>query len=126
MRKTRKTRTNSRSNRNRHSSSFKKHSPFLNVLKNSPTKIRKSLLKSAPKKNIRFISECCLNVLKGNVKIKPSAKRRLTPYKSVIRNLVKPKVNIEKRRKLLVQKGGFLPLLLGSLLSGLLGTLIPH
>jgi hypothetical protein len=34
------------------------------------------------------------------------------------------KANIPSKRKLLIQKGGFLPVLLGTLLSGIVGQII--
>jgi len=45
-------------------------------------------------------------------------------YKSRLRALVNPKVSLKNKRKLLIQKGGFIVPLLTSILSGLIGALI--
>lgn len=100
----------------------KKH--FLHVLKNATPQVRKTILQGADDSLIKAILECILNTLNGNHKVSSSIKNKLCKYKKCLRQLSNPKYSIKKKRKLLVQHGGFLGALLTSLLSGLVGKLI--
>ena len=84
-------------------------------------KQRKFLLKRAKDCVIDSISEIALNCLKGNVPIKNCDFKKLRRYKSILRKISSPSP-CYKRRKILVQKGGFLPILLNTAL-GFLGSL---
>ena len=81
-----------------------------------------AIIKSGEKELINSLCECCLNVLKGNVHLSPSQHKRLIKYKATIRSLAKKKTSDKKKRALL-QKGGFLGALLPTVLTAL-GTLI--
>lgn len=78
---------------------------------------KRNFLRKLPKRAIRCISECCLNTLKGNVKLNPSQKRKLTPHKQVIRTLASKKLPLYKKKKILIQKGGFLNVLIPAALT---------
>ena len=71
---------------------------------------------------IDCLSECCKNVIKGNVSLNPNQVKRLRRYRQSLRQVSKKKTSRKIRRKLL-QSGGFLPLLLGPLL-GLASSLV--
>jgi hypothetical protein len=86
-----------------------------------PTVIR-AILKGASPDLIQAISECSLNVLKGNVRITPAQKKRLCRYKQKLRTLAKKKTSF-KRRKQVIQTGGFLGVLLKPVLGALGGLL---
>jgi hypothetical protein len=86
-----------------------------------PTVIR-AVLKGASPDLIQAISECSLNVLKGNVRITPAQKKRLCRYKQKLRTLAKKKTSF-KRRKQVIQTGGFLGVLLKPVLGALGGLL---
>nr|DAC81384.1 TPA_asm: gasderminX [Parasteatoda house spider adintovirus] len=73
-----------------------------------PKKSLKVLLKKLPKSTIKCISECCLNTLKGNIPITAHQKRKLARHKHTLRKLSDKKVSFKKKRKLIIQKGGFL------------------
>ncbi len=51
------------------------------------------------------------NVKRGNVKHSRGSSEKLTIYNQVLRKFVYDKGNIARKRKFLIQKGGFLPLL---------------
>lgn len=96
---------------------------ILHVLKTADPKLRKAILHNAPKHLIHALSEICYNTLQGNVHMSKQTKAKLHPYKNVIRELANSRVKHGRKRRILQQKGGFLGVLLGSLLSGLVGSL---
>jgi len=85
---------------------------------------RTTFLRSADEKLIRCICECVFNTLKGNVSLERREKNRLTKYKKALRHVVAKRGNWKDRRKLLVQRGGFLPYIIGPILSTLLSLII--
>lgn len=97
---------------------------ILHVLKNANPRLRKTIIKESTPEVIKTLCEICQNTLNGNAKISLPTKNRLKKYKKTIRNLMSPKLNLSSKRKILIQKGGFLPILLASLLSGAIGKLI--
>jgi len=88
--------------------------------------LRKNILKDSNPDLIKALCEVCMNTLNGNMKISNSTKSQLKKYKKTLRCLASPKVKLTRKRKLLIQKGGFLPVLLGSLLAGAVGKLVEH
>ena len=99
---------------------------FLHILKNANPQLRKNILKDSNPDLIKALCEVCMNTLNGNMKISNSTKSQLKKYKKTLRCLASPKVKLTRKRKLLIQKGGFLPVLLGSLLAGAVGKLVEH
>lgn len=97
---------------------------MLYVLKNSKSKLRKNIMKEAHPELIKTLCEICMNTLNGNIKIPIKCRNYLKKYKRTLRRLSFTKANIPSKRKLLIQRGGFLPILLGTLLSGILGQII--
>ena len=98
---------------------LKDNAHALHILSKSSSKRRKAILKHAHKELITCLCECALNVLKGRVPLSPTQKKKLTRHKKHLRALADKKSSHAKRKRLLVQKGGFL----GSLLAAILGTL---
>lgn len=84
----------------------------------------KAIVKNADPGLIKTICEIALNTLIGNNEITIKTKKKLTRYKRLLRCLACSKRNLNSKRKLLVQKGGFLPILIGSVLSGVIGSLL--
>lgn len=89
-------------------------------------KVRKSnILKSMLKDKdfIKCLSDCSCNILKGNVVLTKKQKMSLRKKKTPLRKLASAKTSM-KSKKNIVQKGGFLSVLLPpiiSVLGGLLG-----
>ena len=88
------------------------------------------MIRESPKEVIDCVGECCLNIIKGNVRRLTNAqKQHLRSRKHQIRLLSKKKgVPIVFRKKIINQKGGnllglqvkpLLALLLGTVLGGL-------
>jgi hypothetical protein len=85
--------------------------------------LRKALLKVVDPKVIETIAEISHNILRGNIKLGAKTKRKIAPYKKVIRKIA-TNISDKRRRKILIQKGGFLPMLISTILTGLLGKLL--
>ena len=103
----------------------KKHLPYLEILATPGLKksIRCALLNS--RSLIRCISECSLNLLKGNIPLTTKQKKILRKYKTIIINLINKKLSSKQKGKTLrTQKGGtLLPLLIGPVI-GILSNLL--
>ena len=98
---------------------LKDHTHALQALSKSSKKRRTAILKHADKDLVVCLGECALNVLKGRVPLTPSQKKKLSRHKTHLRALANKKTTHAKRKRLLIQKGGFL----GSLLVPILSTL---
>lgn len=72
---------------------------------------RKIILSSCPCKVFHVLSEIAKNILKGVIKVPKKKLKALKLYKNDLRKIAKHK-NSVKIKKVLIQKGGFLPLLL--------------
>lgn len=92
------------------------HIDFLNFLKTCNAPQRNAAIKYANKEEILALVECCINTLRGNVYFTDDEKNHLKKHRNSIRRVAQ-KIPLARRRKILVQKGGFLPILLAPLLS---------
>ncbi|GBL70998.1 hypothetical protein AVEN_70372-1 [Araneus ventricosus] len=93
----------------------------LELINICPQKFRKEILKSINEEGIKAICECCLNVLHGNISLTEKQKGSLSKHKRTLRTVAERKVALSKKRKLLLQKGGFLNILIPTALSVLSG-----
>lgn len=93
---------------------------LLKIISKCSNKHRKVFLKEGDDEFIKSIIEIVLNVLRGNVKLCPKLEKALKKYKNTMRKLICLKTPLKQKRQLLVQKGGFLSILLPSLISGVL------
>jgi hypothetical protein len=81
---------------------------FVSKIKDSKT--QKNLLKyisNSPKYHMA-LKEIAVNVIKGNVKTNIKTKNKLRKHKKVISELAKSKNCAAKRKKLVIQSGGWL------------------
>lgn len=107
------------------SSLIKKQAPLLHLLISAKPCLRKDILKGASSELILSIVECAFNVLNGRINLNKKQIKKLSKYKSTIRNLVQNRKKVKKRRSIINQTGGsFLPALLIPVLSSLLATQI--
>lgn len=90
---------------------------FLNLLCHSKKKIQKLLIENASRDQIYSICEIFLNILNGNIPLDKEVLKRLSTKKRQLRQLVKR--GPVKEKKYLIQKGGFLQLLIPALITGL-------
>ena len=72
---------------------------------------------------LEAFSEICLNLVKKNVKLTASQIDKLRPYEEEIYQLALKKHSVAKRKEI-IQKGGFLGALLGSVLPALISSVI--
>jgi len=95
----------------------------LHALKGARPKLRRAIIANSDKELLNSISECALKVLRGNVKLSVSKKRKLRKFKRQIRTVVDKRVPLAPKKKLIIQRGGFIvPLLTAELPT--LATLI--
>lgn len=105
---------------------MKKYLPTLKRIHRLGEKAKKQLIKNCDKQLIDCFCECSKNILLGNVKLTKAQLLRLRREKKNLRALALKKTSIKKKRKLL-QKGGFIGAILPpvlTVLSSLLGGLI--
>ena len=95
---------------------------YIHLLAQSKTPKRRKLLADwATKQDIDAISEIALNTLKGNIKSTPQLYKKLRKNRNILRSLASKNCSICKKRKIIGQQGGFLPLLIPAALSALSG-----
>ena len=83
----------------------------------------KDFINHADKETIQCICECAHNILHGNIPIKKGDIKKLKKYQNVLSTLLDKRSSLKKRKEVIIQKGGFLPLLLSPVL-GIVGSLI--
>lgn len=102
----------------------KKHIAILQALQHLNKEQREAVLRKADSQIIRSICECALNVLRGNVPLKPEQRKKLRRHAPVLRRLAAKKGCWKSKKRFVVQSGGFLPLLLAPILGTVLSSLI--
>ena len=86
------------------------------LLKTAPPKLRKAILANSKSEVVKTLSECSLNLLRGNVKLTPCKKKKLQKHRVHLRKLADKRVSLTSKKKAIVQQGGFLLPLLGAVL----------
>lgn len=86
--------------------------------------LRKAIINHSKPDLIKTLSEISLNTLRGNIAHTPSTRKKLEKYKNKLRCMACRNRSIKAKRRILNQQGGFLPTLIGTLLSGIIGTLL--
>lgn len=100
---------------------------MLYVLKKCTPQLQRAVLKNCPDEIIETIVEIVLNILHGVHKISTSTKQNLRKYKLELRKIVSPSTTLASKRKVLVQEGGaILPIILSTVLSGLIGKFLQN
>ena len=102
---------------------IKKHGSMVMAMMQATPQTRKKLVKDSPSEVINCVSECCQNVLKGNVHLSSAQKKKLYPNRQHLRRLASKSISVKKKKHILNQKGGFLSLLAPALLP-LLGKAV--
>ena len=91
---------------------------LLKSLATNNKKLRKVIIENSPKGLIEAICSCILNTLGGNIKLTDEDKKHLVKYKNILRKLTN-KSTLKEKRKILVQKGGFLQFLFPAVITGI-------
>ena len=85
---------------------------LLKVLSHSKPKLRKAILQNCDNDLIHTICDCVYNIVKGNIPgLDKKYIKKLLPHKNTLIKLTN-KIPLKEKKKTLVQKGGFLPLIL--------------
>ena len=95
----------------------KQHMHQLQLIKVCPAKLRQDFLRKLPNSGIKAVCECALNAIKGNVPLTSYQKAKLRGHKRTLRKLADKSIPLFKKRRLIVQKGGFLGVLIPAALS---------
>ena len=102
------------------STRLKKHANDLLYLQKARPCISKQIIAKADRSLIECLCECADNILKGNVPLTTPQKEKLRKNKTGLRELAKKSVSLKKKKDIL-QKGGFL----GSLLAPIASVVAP-
>ena len=101
-----------------------KHRDYLSLLgKKQSARRRNLLIDYANAGEVKAICECVRNVLNGNVQLTKRDYLKMKRYKKTMRDLNNKRLASARKKRILHQKGGILPLLLSPALD-LLGGLI--
>jgi len=96
----------------------------LYVLKTAEPKLRKAIISNCNKEHLNSICECISNVLKGNVWLSGWRTRKLRKHKDTFRKVADKRVPLSTKKKLVVQKGGFLLPLLSAVLPAIASLIV--
>jgi hypothetical protein len=99
---------------------LKKHANELVYLQKARPCIRKHLITKTDRSLVDCLCECADNILRGNVPLTKLQKEKLARNKAGLRALTKKSVSL-KKKKAILQKGGFL----GSLLAPIASVVAP-
>src|SRR4051812_17630852 len=87
-----------------------------NVLSCANKKQRNKYIKMASPEQVNALMECVRNACEGNIPFSEEEFKALKPFQKQFKKLISKRRSTQRQRKLLVQEGGFLPLLAGALL----------
>ena len=96
--------------------------PMLHYINHCTKREQKHLISQAPASLVKILTNLCFNFNKGNLTKDPLVVNKFKPYRKLIATLCKKKPSIKKRRAIL-QTGGFLNVLLSTLIP-LLSTVL--
>lgn len=104
---------------------LKRNKHILHVLKDAKPKLRKAILSNVGNDVIKTINEIAYNTLHNNNPLSDDVKLSLKRYKKSLRCLSCQKRSLASKKKVLLQHGnGFLPILIGTVLSGIIGNML--
>ena len=119
------TRRRKMQNKMRKKSLIKTYGTFLEGLTHLSNKCRKKMIQESPKEVIDCVGECCINLIKGNVRLTNAQKNQLRARKQHIRLLSSMQVPLDTKKKIINQKGGaLLGLLLKPLIAPIIGSVL--
>ena len=113
----------SRKQKNKRPSHVRTHFAFLEYLRSITPRRQKVLIKGADLPILQALSEIALNLIKKNIHLKPHEIAKLRPYEEDIYQLALKRNSVAKK-KLIIQRGGFLSALVTTVLPALLSTIL--
>ena len=106
-------------------SSLKKHAEIICLLAKAKPKVIREIISSADKDLIKTVSACSYNILKGNLEVTPSQKKKLRRYRENLRTISLKKTPLKTTRALLMKGSGIVTALLGTIAPILLKSVVP-
>ena len=107
------------------SARIKRNFDALKVLQNADGKLRKSIIENSKEDLIIALCEIIENTLRGTVKLNLAQKKKLKRHGKALRHVADRGVAIKEKKKILVQHGGFLSVILPSAIA-LVSALLSH
>ena len=100
------------------SNNLSKSLPLLRVVTRLPPNSRKRILKELSNEKIVYkaLNELAQNTLSGKIPLSNGQRRRLKSHKKTLENFCNAKKCNKKRKQLIIQSGGFLPIVLQALI----------
>ena len=95
---------------------------LLRQLKNANVKKRRLLLVNTDL--VKAVCECSKNVINGNVSMSEGQRAKICRHRNKIRELAKKRVPLKRKRQI-IQSGGFLGALLGPIIGVLSSLFAP-
>jgi hypothetical protein len=89
---------------------------LLDLLSKTTKAQREALIKTSTQDQLQCICDCAANILKENIHLTDEQFKRLKRFQKHLRYLADSSDNLENKR-LVIQNGGFLPILLTPILS---------
>ena len=89
-----------------------KHLSLFELLIHSTDTQRHALLKTLTDSKLKAVLEAIYNVLKGTCPINDKEKKKMSPFKGVIRRIVSDKITQKQQQRLLIKNRHLLPSLL--------------
>ena len=101
---------------------IKRQAQMLKFLSRAKPNVVKAVVNNCEKELLDAVCECSLNVLKGTVPLKKRERKCLEKYKNHLRALTDKGIS-RRKKKAVLQKGGFLQALLTPILT-VLGNIL--
>jgi hypothetical protein len=89
---------------------------LLDLLSKTTKSQREALIKTCTQDQLQCICDCAINILKENIQLTDDQFKKLKRFQKQLRYLANPEDKLENKR-IVIQKGGFLPVLLTPILS---------
>lgn len=89
---------------------------LLDVLSKTTKAQRDALINTATNDQLQCICDCAINILNENIPLTDTQYKKLKRFQKHIRYIANSDDNIDNK-KLIIQKGGFLPILLTPILT---------
>ena len=123
------TRTRKRTSQRKKKKTTKRHSvnskPFVTTLRRLSSLQPSQRVQAMKSANDKFIRQFCNSVKKlRHQPVSSKTLKQLRRQSLKLRKLVSAKTSINTKRRMLSQRGGFLPMLLAPIISALAGTII--
>jgi hypothetical protein len=92
---------------------------MLLLISSCKKKLRQKIIEGSDKDFIYAILECVFNVVNGNVRLDNKNFEKLKQFKTVFKHLLNKNLALKQKKKILIQKGGFLQFLIPAIITGI-------